>query len=449
MVYLYITLIIFVAFVIFQSMYILIPLFKNEERNKIKLKRNYSFSVLVPAFNEGKVISQCISGFQQLNYSNAELIIINDGSTDNTLSILNSTLELFPYKRYSMSSNLQHNKIIRVYGSSISPNIYVIDKYQGGKADALNAGINFSVNEVIITLDADSLLDKDSLFEMNAAFQDEDIIACGGNVLIAQAFTGEIDNLKPTFKISGIIRYQFLQYLTAFYLHKRAQASLRTISVIAGAFGAFRNEVLVDINGFRKTIGEDMDVTLKLHLWIKENGGDKRIAFAPAAMCYTECPTTITDLFKQRVRWQKAFIDCLVYYRKFYFRKFSKRFSIFFILDQFIIGTLNAFPVVIMPILLIFHKGHSILFLLFGASAVLLFMYQGITTIYISSLHGISFSKVDMLRILLFLPIEIVVFRMLNLLFVIYGTLTYFYQPQTWNKVERSGDLAKMNVNVT
>jgi poly-beta-1,6-N-acetyl-D-glucosamine synthase len=447
MVYLYITLVIFAAFIIFQSMYILIPLFKNEKKKKIK--RNYSFSVLVPAYNEGKVISQCISGFLQLNYSSAELIIINDGSTDDTLSILKQKLKLLPYKHYSMSARIKHNKILKIYESSLFPNIYVIDKLQGGKADALNAGINFSVNEVIITLDADSVLEKNSLSEMNASFQDHNTIACGGNVLIAQAFNGEMGNLKPTFKISGIIRYQFLQYLTAFYLHKRAQASLRTISVIAGAFGAFRKEVLVDINGFRNTIGEDMDITIKLHLWIKENGRNKRISFAPAAMCYTECPTTLTDLFKQRVRWQKAFIDCLVYYRKFYFTKFSKRFSIFFLLDQFIIGTLNAFPVVLMPILLIFHRGHSILFLLFGASAVLLFMYQSITTLFVSSLHGIKFSKIDLLRILFFLPIEIFVFRMVNLLFVIYGTLTYFYRPQTWNKVERTGDLAKMNVKVT
>lgn len=447
MVYLYITLVIFAAFIIFQSMYILIPLFKNEKKNKIK--RNHSFSILVPAYNEGKVISQCISGFLQLNYSSAELIIINDGSTDDTLSILKQKLKLLPYKHYSMSARLKHNKILKIYESSLFPNIYVIDKLQGGKADALNAGINFSVNEVIITLDADSVLEKNSLQEMNASFQDHNTIACGGNVLIAQAFNGEMGNLKPTFKISGIIRYQFLQYLTAFYLHKRAQASLRTISVIAGAFGAFRKEVLVDINGFRNTIGEDMDITIKLHLWIKENGGNKRISFVPAAMCYTECPTTLTDLFKQRVRWQKAFIDCLVYYRKFYFIKFSKRFSIFFLLDQFIIGTLNAFPVVLMPILLIFHNGHSILFLLFGASAVLLFMYQSITTLYVSSLHGIKFSKIDLFRILFFLPIEIFVFRMMNLLFVIYGTLTYIYRPQTWNKVERTGDLAKMNVKVT
>lgn len=279
MVYLYITLVIFVAFIIFQSIYILIPLFKKEVKNKIK--RNYSFSVLVPAFNEGKVISQCISGFQQQSFSNAELIIINDGSTDNTLSILKQKLELLPYKYYSMSANLKHSKIIKVYESSIFPNIYVIDKYQGGKADALNAGINFSVNEVIITLDADSVLEKNSLHEMNAAFQDNETVACGGNVLIAQAFNGEMDNLKPTFKISGIIRYQFLQYLTAFYLHKRAQASLKTISVIAGAFGAFRKDVLVDINGFRKTIGEDMDITLKLHLWIKENGGTKKNLIRP------------------------------------------------------------------------------------------------------------------------------------------------------------------------
>lgn len=449
MAYLYITLVVFVAFIIFQTLYIIIPLFKNEKNNRKEITTDYSYSIIVPAFNEGKVITHCISGFRQLIYQNAELIVVNDGSTDNTLSILKKSLNLILCDDNRLSTKLNHNKVIAIYRSKELPNIFVIDKLQGGKADALNAGINFSSNEIVITLDADSILDKDSLCEINVAFQEKDVLACGGNVLIAQGFNGGIDNLKPTFKIRGLIRYQFLQYLTAFYLHKRAQVSLRTISVIAGAFGAFRKDVLFNIDGFRKTIGEDMDITLKLHLWIKENGGKERISFVPTAMCYTECPGTLKDLFKQRVRWQKAFIDCLVYYRKFFFTKFSIRFSIFFLVDQFIIGTLNAFPVIAMPIFLFFYNGHFILLLLFGTGAVLLFMYQSFTTIYVSSLHGIKFSKVDLVRILLFLPIEIFVFRMVNLLFVVYGTLTYFYQPQTWNKVERSGDLAKMKVKVT
>lgn len=448
MIYLYITLVVFCIFIVFQTIYILLPLFTNDQERSGENTKEYFFSVLVPAFNEEKVIEHCINGFQNLAYKNAELIIINDGSKDKTLHILMKSLNLVPSESSLKTPLLTHKELLAIYESKDFPNIYVIDKLQGGKADALNAGINFSSYEIVITLDADSVLEKHSLCEMNAAFQNNDIVACGGNVLIAQGFDGEFNQIKPTFKIKGIIRYQFLQYLTAFHLHKRAQSSLQAITVIAGAFGAFRKDVLLSICGFRNTIGEDMDVTLKLHLWIKDNKG-KKITFVPTAKCYTECPNTLHDLFKQRVRWQKAFIDCLLYYRKCFFTKFSYRFSIFFLVDQFIIGTINAFPVIILPILIFFSNGFYILLILFGSAAVMLFMYQSMTAIYVSSLYGIKFSRLDIVRILLFLPIEIFIYRMVNLLFVVYGTLTYFYRPQSWNKIERSGDLATVKAGAS
>lgn len=348
MIYLYITLGVFCAFIIFQTIYIILPLFTSEQYHNDKSMKDYGFSILVPAYNEEKVIENCIVGFKQLAYKNAELIIINDGSKDHTLAVLKKALNLIPSDASLKMTQLKHNQILAIYESKDFPNIYVIDKLQGGKADALNAGINFSAKEIVITLDADSILEKYSLCEMNVAFQNNDMVACGGNVLIAQGFKGEFTQLTPTFKINGLIRYQLLQYLTAFHLHKQAQSTLQTITVIAGAFGAFRKDVLFSINGFRNTIGEDMDVTLKLHLWMKENRG-KKISFVPAAKCYTECPSTLHDLFKQRVRWQKAFIDCLIYYRKCFFTNFSIRFSIFFLVDQFIIGTLNAFPFLTIP----------------------------------------------------------------------------------------------------
>lgn len=442
MIYLYVSLVIFVAFIILQTLYILIPLFKNEGKNRKEHVKDYSFSILVPAYNEEKVIEHCLIGFQQSTYDYAELIIINDGSSDNTLPILIDRLNLAPYRGGVYLKEIKHKEIKMIYKSESHPNIFVIDKIQGGKADALNAGINFSINEIIITLDADSILDKSALAELNKTFQDKSVVACGGNVMVAQGFHGVFNQLTPTFKMSNLIRYQFLQYLTAFFLHKQTQASLKTISVIAGAFGAFRKDVLLSVQGFRNTIGEDMDITLKFHLWIGNNKG-KRIEFNPTAKCYTECPTTLYDLFKQRVRWQKAFIDCLLYYRKSFFTKFSKRFSLYFLIDQFIIGTLNAFPILAIPIIFLFYNGSAILIILFGISAVLLFSYQTITTIYVSTQHGIRFSKMDIVRILLFLPIEIFVFRLIvNLLFVVYGTVTYFYQSQSWNKIERSGQFS-------
>jgi poly-beta-1,6-N-acetyl-D-glucosamine synthase len=441
MLFTYISLAIFLAFVIFQSIYIFIPLFKNERKKVSNINKNYTFSVIVPAFNEEKVIQHCLIGFSQLNYKEAELIIVNDGSTDNTMGFLNTILDLRVCDR-EIDKRLSYQFVKNSYQSRKFPNIFVIDKINGGKADALNTGIGFSQNEILVTLDADSFLEQNALYEMNAKFQEKDVIACGGNVLIAQAFIGHIHNLKPTFKIKGVIKFQFLQYLTAFYLHKRAQATIGAITVIAGAFGAFRREILFSIKGFRRTIGEDMDITLKLHKFIKENKMKQKVAFVPTAICYTECPSTLKDMFKQRVRWQKAFIDCLVYYRKCYFHKFSIRFSLFFLVDQFIIGTLNAFPFVVSPFLLLYNQSNIILLFLLGLGAVFLFMYQSLTTLYVSYLHGIKFSKVDILRVLLFLPFEIFVYRMINLSFVVYGTVSYFYKSQSWDKLERSGNVA-------
>ncbi|MCA1065267.1 glycosyltransferase [Rossellomorea sp. AcN35-11] len=440
MFFLYLTLAIFISFVLFQTVYIIIPLFKNETKKKRTVFKDHSFSVIVPAYNEDKVIENCIQGFLQQTHQQAELVIVNDGSKDKTMEVLNKALDLRGYYR-PMDSRLQHKEVMNFFRSTRYPGIYVLDKVNGGKADALNAGINFSKNEIVITLDADSILEANALAEMNEVFQERNVIASGGNVMIAQAFTGELHQLKPTFQVSGIIRYQFLQYLTAFFLHKRAQASVGAITVIAGAFGAFRRGTLFRIKGFRSTIGEDMDITLKLHRWIEENGRKEKIAFAPGAICYTECPGTFKDMFKQRVRWQKAFIDCLVHYRRCYFHKFSKRFSVFFLLDQFLIGTLNAFPVIITPIVLFVNRGNFILLILLGLTSVFLFMYQSITTIYICHLHNITFSKSDIRRILLFLPSEIFIYRMINLAFVVYGTLSYFYKPQAWDKLERSGDV--------
>ncbi|WP_421381939.1 glycosyltransferase family 2 protein [Bacillus salacetis] len=435
----YLTFAVFLCFVLFQTIYVMIPLYKNEKKHAVKISKNHSFSVIVPAFNEEKVIENCIEGFKNVDYQNAELIIVNDGSKDNTLGVLNETLHLKPAQRM-VDTRLKHERVTGFYQSKKLPGIFVINKKNGGKADSLNAGINFSENEIVVTLDADSILEKNSLNEMNAAFQKKGVLACGGNVLISQAFNKD---LQPTLKVNSVIKFQFLQYLSSFYLHKRAQAAMNSITVIAGAFGAFRRETLFDIKGFRKTVGEDMDITLKLHRFIKERGKKESIIFVPTALCYTECPSTLKSMFKQRVRWQKAFIDCLIHYRKDYFRKLPKKFSVFFLVDQFTIGTLSAFPVLLTPILLYFNGGQLALLLMLMSGAFLLFVYQSLTTMFVSHLHGLRFSKTDLLRFLIFMPIDIIIFRMLvNLSFVVYGTLSYFHSPDSWNKVERSGKVA-------
>jgi poly-beta-1,6-N-acetyl-D-glucosamine synthase len=436
-----VTLILYTVFLCFQMLYIFVPLFyiKNKgdqkENNRPLLEKGVS--ILVPAYNEEKVILNCLLGIVNVKYKNFEAIIINDGSSDKTLDLLNSHLELNPVNRLA-TIKIPHEFVKEVYQSKIHPNIFVIDKINGGKADALNAGIEYSAKEIVITLDADSVLEPYSLQAVNKAFNDVKVIAAGGMVQISQGFYGDFQNPKPTFIASGLIRFQIFQYLTNFYLHKFTQTKFKSISVIAGAFGAFKKDVLFEINGYRKTVGEDMDITLRIQRLIKKKYKDRKLIFVPEALCYTECPATFKDLFSQRIRWQKGFIDCILNYRKDLFRNLRFSTSIYLLVDSVLLGTVNAFPTIILYVTIVFHESYMVALGLFSITFFIA-SYQSVTAIIVSRRFELKYSKLDYLKIALFIPFEIVTYRLLGLIFVTTGTIMYFKNKDSWAVSRRVG----------
>ena len=192
-------------------------------------------------------------------------------------------------------------------------------------------------------MDADSVLEPNALAAMNTAFEDEKVIAAGGMVQISQGYNGSYLMPKPVFNVSGIIRYQIIQYLTDFYLHKTTQSKLKSITVIAGAFGAFRRYALFDVKGYRKTVGEDLDITLRMQNLVKKKYKNYKLLFVPYAICFTECPSTFKSLFNQRIRWQKGFLDCVIHFRKSFFIRLGFPVSTYLLLDSLILGNYKCF----------------------------------------------------------------------------------------------------------
>lgn len=425
-------------FLLFQFLYIFIPLFSIKDTvQPVNSLSEKGITILVPAYNEEKVIINCLQGILNLQYSNFEVIFISDGSTDSTLSILNRHLDSKKVN-FPPSNTLEYQSIINFFQSSMYPNIKIIEKMNGGKADALNAGIEFSSNEIVITLDADSILAPDSLSAMNQAFEDPTVLAAGGMVQISQGFHGDYKNPKPTFKMSGLVRYQIIQYLTDFYLHKTTQSSLKAITVIAGAFGAFRKHALLEAGGYRKTVGEDLDITLRMHMLIKEKYKNHKLIFVPTAICFTECPTGFKDLLSQRIRWQKGFIDCLINFRKSFFLKLKAPVSLYILIDSLLLGTINAFPTLFLPLFIIFNTNYAIT-IFFLSVTVLLALYRSFITIIVSRRFNHKYSVIDYIKIFLFVPIEIFTYRLLGLLFVTLGSILYLKNKDGWSPIKRVG----------
>ena len=399
-----------------------------------------TISILVPCFNEQSIIETLIYGMKNLNYSNFEYIIINDGSTDHTFKLLTELLDL-EITLKEKQAVLDFKPVLGIYRSKKFKNVIVIDKVNGGKADSLNAGITHSSNELIITLDADSILDEGALPLINKVFQNPTVVAAGGIVHILQGRKIDEGNLRPTMGLNTFVRCQILEYFKGFYIYKASLAKLNALAIISGAFGMFKRDVLIHVGGFRNTVGEDIDITLKVQNYVNERKGLK-VLFIPEAKCYTEVPEKLIDLYKQRIRWQKAFTDCLILYRNTFIKTlFIRPVSFFFIFEAFFTGVVFGYLMIILFFLAIIiypNTAHYYVITYLIASFSLNFIYN-MLAIIIAQKYNQKFYFRDLLRIVKTILQDLVIFRYLTLFFVLSGTFQYFINKEGWNKVQRTG----------
>jgi cellulose synthase/poly-beta-1,6-N-acetylglucosamine synthase-like glycosyltransferase len=284
------------------------------------LPRRYSgfeppVSVIVPAYNEEQTIGASVRSMLQLDYPELEVVVVNDGSRDGTLQALQDEFDLAPYPEAYWAS-LQTAPVRGVYRSKSFPNLRVVDKENGGsKADAVNAGINAAHFPLVCVVDADSVLERTSLRRIVAPFlQDPTVVAAGGTVRIAngcEVRDGFLEKVGLPDKMLPL--FQIVEYLRAFLFGRLGWVPLNAVLIISGAFGVFRRPSLIAAGGFRRdTIGEDMDLVVRLHRLHRLRGERYKIAFLPEPICWTEAPESLGVLRSQRTRWQRGLGEAIV-----------------------------------------------------------------------------------------------------------------------------------------
>lgn len=275
-------------------------------------------SILVPAYNEEATIADSIRQTCFLEYGEYEVIVIDDGSTDGTFATLEQAFDLEPTPA-PVRRQLASAEILGVYASRTRAGLTVVRKANGGKADALNAGVNLSRYPLICAVDADAILEKDALLRVVKPFIEDPshTIATAGIVRVLNGCTlspGVIDRVKASRKLLPLI--QNVEYLRAFLAGRTGWSRIRALSIISGAFGVFRKDAVVAAGGWRTdTVGEDMDLALRLRRVEAEQGGHQRVVFVPDPVVWTQVPETVRDLAGQRNRWQRGLLESLVHNR--------------------------------------------------------------------------------------------------------------------------------------
>lgn len=271
-------------------------------------------SVVIPAFNEEEFIVSAVRSLLALDYPAFEVIVVNDGSTDATLELLAREFELEPYPAAPKMS-VRTTEVRGVYRSFTDPSLTVVDKVNGGKADALNVGLNMSRYPLVFAGDADSIYDPATLQLMvEPVLRDARTVGVGSAIAVA----GSGDERDPGGLPRGLItRFQVLEYLRTFPATRMGWAPFNALALVSGASGLWRKDVIIDAGGYRTdTIWEDMEITMRIHSLMRTRRVPYRIAFVPYPVCQTHVPDTARSLYRQRKGWSRHVAECVTIHRR-------------------------------------------------------------------------------------------------------------------------------------
>ncbi|MCC6620397.1 MAG: glycosyltransferase family 2 protein [Deltaproteobacteria bacterium] len=275
-------------------------------------------SIIAPAYNEAATVVDSVRAFLHLEYPDFDVVVVNDGSKDETLARLRDRFALEMVKAV-YRRDVPCRQIKAVYRSPLEPRLIVVDKDNGGKADALNAGINVARSPLVCCVDADSLVDRRALLRMVEPFifDPTETVAVGGSIRLANGATvrdGAVEAVRAP--DSWIARLQVVEYLRAFLFARLGLNKLGGNLIISGALGLFRRDVVVEVGGYRTdTVGEDMELVVRMHRHMRERRRAYRICYVPDPICYTEAPEDMKTLGRQRHRWQRGLFDSLLRHR--------------------------------------------------------------------------------------------------------------------------------------
>jgi cellulose synthase/poly-beta-1,6-N-acetylglucosamine synthase-like glycosyltransferase len=413
----------------------------------LQSEMTWPVSILVAARNEEKTIVETVRSLMMVNYGEFEIIVINDGSTDGTLDRLVRSFDLRRVDRVFRKA-LPTAPIRGIYESLEHPNLKVIDKEPGGKADALNAGINLSRYPLFCSIDADSIIEDNALLRVVKPFMErpEETVAAGGIVRIAngcEVREGRVVGIALPDEALPIL--QVVEYLRAFLTGRVGWSSMRSLLIISGAFGIYKKREVIEVGGYTsRTDTEDLDLVVRLHRHLRRQKRRYRVVFVPDPVCWTEAPRTLRVLMRQRNRWHRGLVQTLLANGSM---MLNPRYGVVGLVAFpyfFVFEMLGPFVETIGYVSIVLAWALGILdlefFLLFLAVAILYGIFLSVAAVL---LEEISFRRypgwLDLAKLIVFGILENFGYRQMLSLFKVKAFYDVVRRRRAWGRMERAG----------
>lgn len=412
-----------------------------------------SISIIAPAYNEAANIIESTNSLLNQRYPHFELIVVNDGSKDQTL---NTLIDYFKLEKIDMiyRTRLKSRPLRGIYVNKNIPNLIVVDKVNGGKADSLNVGLNISSKEFFCGIDADSLLEPEALLRAVSVMIDskEESIAGGGNICPVNGCIvekGSLDEISLPKKF--IARLQSLEYIRAFMSGRVGWAYINTLLIISGAFGIFNRERTIKTGGYltksgkyqKDTVGEDMELVVRLSRQMREQGIPYTVNYAFNANCWTEVPESWKVLHRQRDRWHRGLIDIMLFHRKLIANPRYGRLGIVGMLYYFLFETIGPFIEAQGLLMIIIGAVAGLLnapiALLLFTTTILLGILVSVSSVFISEFDREMYSTKDVLKLLLMAVMENFGIRQFISLWRVSGYFSAMRKSRGWGLQVRKG----------
>ncbi len=412
-----------------------------------KSKLAPSISMIVPAYNEARIIAEAVESLLTCRYPKLSVIVINDGSDDETLRVLIDTFRLKKVYRL-IHEDIETAKIRGYYISDAASNLHVIDKERGGKADALNAGINVTRSEYFFSIDADVIIEEDAILKIVRPILErpDEIVAAGGILRIANGCDiRRARVIHPRLDRFALPVFQVLEYSRALNMTRAALSALRSVVLLSGAFGVFRTDVARQVGGYSKTtVGEDMEILVRMHKYLRGKKRKYRIQFMTYPIAWTEVPSDFGSLARQRSRWQRGLAETVWSHKTMLFNPRYGHIGLFampFFLTVELLGPfIEAFGYGYLIYMAVTRYLEVEFLILFAILAILWGILLTFWSLLLEDVYFVRYIKWrDLARLLIYGFFENLGYRQLTVLWRIRGFFSFLFRRTEWGRMERQG----------
>ena len=440
---------IYISYLFLTVVYGAWKLYQKSKGNRVKneLKHDYyvPVSVLVPAHNEEVTIIDSINSLLKLDYKLYEIIVIDDGSQDNTKNLVVEAFEMHKVN-HPVLRKIQTKPVKEIYETYVNGiKLTLVSKEGGGKGDALNMGINLSMYPYFLCIDADSMLQRDSLEKIvQPLMEDNNIVAVGGLIHVAQCVEMKGNQVvgyrMPT---NWLVAMQVVEYDRSFLGSRILLDKINGNLIISGAFGLFRKDVVIAAGGYdSNTLGEDMELVVKLHVYCRNNNRPYSLRYEPTAVCWSQAPGSLKDLAKQRRRWHLGLFQSMVkYWRIFANTRFgvvsvvSYMYYLLYELLSPVIEIFGIFTMILAWLVGILNVSFMVQFLMlygvYGGLITITIFFQRVYT------HNYRITVSDALRAILVCLLESIFFRYVLSFVRMSAFIGYKNRKKQWGSIKR------------